>query len=206
MSDMLSEAAQAMIDAHRAQQQSAAEPSIDALLDDGRSEADRSGAAAGARAFVRKPQYTAAAMVDLMVEHPEYSHAQFAAHFGYKPSWFAGVLISRNFQMVLESRRSEVINPMLTGTMDDMFRALTLQSLTVLQQRIEDPRASEDLILKAAALGVKALGMGTAGGMAPPPQAPKTLQQLALEMSQPQVAVGRSRDYTIEASLEELPR
>ena len=101
-------------------------------------------------------------MVELMVQHPEYTHAEFSSHFGYKPSWFAGVLVSPNLQAELDKRRHEVINPNLTGTMDDMFRALLVRSLSVLQVKMEDAEVLDDTVVKAAMLGVKALGMGTA--------------------------------------------
>ena len=90
---------------------------VQSMVDDGRGKAILAKAsAASAKPFVAKPKYTAAAMVQLMVEHPEYSHTQFAAHFGYQASWFAGVLVSPNLQAALEPRRSEIANPMLTGT------------------------------------------------------------------------------------------
>lgn len=156
----------------------------------------------------RKPQYTAEAMVDLMIAHPEYSHSDFAAHFGYKASWFAGILISNNFQAALEPRRHLVQNPMLTGTMDDILRAVVVQSVTVLQERLEDPKASEDLIIKALNAGVKALGMGTGKGEGnePPPEKP-TLAGLADRLSKPKlIEATPAHDWTIEASLGELPK
>ena len=190
---------------------------VQSMVDDGRGKAILAKAsAASAKPFVAKPKYTAAAMVQLMVEHPEYSHTQFAAHFGYQASWFAGVLVSPNLQAALEPRRSEIANPMLTGTLDDLFRALTLQSLTVLQQRLETSTVSEDLIMKAAALGVKALGMGNPGGMVAAPVTPATLSELASRLSQPVLAAAEAkavtaetvtcRDFAIEASLQELPK
>lgn len=204
-----------MIDQHRAERDgqvavepppSAVETSIDDLLSDG-----SASSSIGVRPFAgpapaRKPRYTADLMVQLMIDHPEYTHKQFADHFGYKASWFAGVLISNNFQYALEQRRSEVINPQLTGTMDDMFRSLLVQSLTVLQQRLEDPRASEDLILKAAALGVKALGMGTSNQLPPPPAAPTSLHDLARQLAAPVEPIGQVREYTIDATLGEMER
>jgi len=156
----------------------------------------------------RKPVYHPDAMVQLMVEHPEYTHEEFAAYFGYKQSWFAGVLISDRFQKALEPRRHEISNPMLTGTMQDLFRSMTVQSLVVLQQRLEDPKVSEDLIIKAITAGVKALGMGTPGMALEVPVAPPTLDQLASRLSKPKaiVASTEARDWTIEASLNEIPR
>lgn len=212
---LLSEAAQRLIDEHRAQQQEQvlaqpeADVSLDSLLEPAADAppvpvfTSKSARAAG-RSY---PPYTAAAMVQLMVDHPEYSHAQFAAHFGYKASWFAGVLVSQNLQKELEPRRHEISNPMLTGTLDDIFRALTLQAVTVLSSRLDSEKASDDLVIKAIGAGVKALGLGTAGQAPTLPEAPSTLDDLAAKLSKPKVIEATpARDWTVEHALGELPK
>ena len=106
--------------------------------------------------------YSPEAMVELMVAHPHYTHAQFAAAFGRKAGWFAAVLASESFQLALDPRRSEVLDPGLTATLDERMRALALQSLDVLSSRLENPEVNEQTILKALEIGTKALGMGQA--------------------------------------------
>lgn len=218
MANLLSEAAQRLIDEHRQQQQvqelsPEGDQSIESILG---VEAPASASGAPATVFESKaakaavkvyPRYTAEAMVQLMVDHPEYSHAQFAAHFGYRASWFAGVLVSKNLQEALDPRRHEVNNPMLTGTMDDIMRALTLQAVTVLQSRLDNEKATDDLVIKALGAGVKALGMGTAGQAPTEPAAPKTLNDLAAILSKPKaIEATPARDWTIEATTDMLPR
>lgn len=217
---LLSAAAQQLIDEHSAEQLAGSvDLELEALCNE-RSEAPSEGpdsrsplfqSKAAARA-APKPPYTPAAMIDLFLAHPEYTHAQFAAHFGYKASWFASVLISNAFQAVLDLRREAVaaVAPHLAGTMQDMFQAMTVQSLAVLQARLEDPKATEDLVIKAINAGVKALGMGTPGALPPPTQRTPTLEELALRLSQPKTIAPTEqrepRDYTIEATLQEIPR
>lgn len=217
MANLLSEAAQRLIDEHRQQQQvqelsPEGDQSIESILG-----AEAPAAASGApvqfqskaaKAAVKVyPRYTAEAMVQLMVDHPEYSHAQFAAHFGYRASWFAGVLVSKNLQEALDPRRHEVNNPMLTGTMDDIMRALTLQAVTVLSARLDNEKATDDLVIKALGAGVKALGMGTAGQAPTEPPAPKTLNDLAAILSKPKaIEATPARDWTVEATTDTLPR
>lgn len=217
MANLLSEAAQRLIDEHRQQQQvqelsPEGDQSIESILGV-EAPAAASGApvqfeSKAAKAAVKVyPRYTAEAMVQLMVDHPEYSHAQFAAHFGYRASWFAGVLVSKNLQEALDPRRHEVNNPMLTGTMDDIMRALTLQAVTVLQSRLDNEKATDDLVIKALGAGVKALGMGTAGQTPAEPAAPKTLNDLAAILSKPKaIEATPARDWTIEATTDMLPR
>lgn len=224
---LLSAAAQRLIDEHRQQQvQSEIErPAItqdseavgDAVLEELLGQGSIAAPVpAAAPAFISKsaraigrvyPPYTAEAMVELMIEHPQWSHAQFAAYFGYKASWFAGVLVSANFQAALEPRRAEVANPMLSGTMDDIFRAVTLQAVTVLATRLDSEKASDDLVIKAIGAGIKALGMGTVGQAPAEPPAPATLNDLASKLSQPKtIAATPARDWTIENALGELPK
>lgn len=221
MSNLLSEAAQRLIDEHRQQQQvQELAPeigrSIESILES-EAPASASGApVAAAPAFESKaakaavkvyPRYTAEAMVQLMVDHPEYTHSQFAAHFGYRASWFAGVLVSKNLQEALEPRRHEVNNPMLTGTMDDIMRALTLQAVTVLSARLDNEKATDDLVIKALGAGVKALGMGTSPQDPKDPEPPKTLNDLAAILSKPKVIEATpARDWTVEAATDTLPR
>jgi len=206
--NLLSEAAQRLIDEHREEQ--AADASLEELLAEPSSV--QAGAVFPSKAALKAskqppPMYTPEALVELMVKHPQYTHAEFAAHFGYKASWFAAVLISDRFQKVLEPRRHEVSNPMLTGTMQDLLRSMMVQSLDVLQTRLSDPKASEDLIIKALNSGVKALGMGTPGQVPDTPPVRPTLSDLASKLSTPkQIPATPARDWTIEASLQELPK
>lgn len=107
-----------------------------------------------------KATYTHHAMVELMVENPSYTHGQLAAHFGRPASWFSAVLASEAFQQVLDLRRHEVADPSLTATMEERFRALAFRSVTVLQEKLSSSGVSDLVVLKAAEIGVKALGMG----------------------------------------------
>ena len=158
----------------------------------------------------RKPPYTADAMVQLFIDHPEYTHAQFADHFGYRASWFAGVLISNNLQAALDKRREEValVNPLLAGTMTEMFQAATVQALAVLTTRMDDPKATNELLLDVAKIGIKALGMGNANGPGvAPPAPPRTIHDLAtglLAANPPAKSDTPAPDHTIDVMLQEV--
>lgn len=113
--------------------------------------------------------YSHAAMVELMVENPGWTTKKLAAHFGKGSAWFAAVLASDGFQLELDKRRGEVLNPAFTATMEERFRALALRSLDVLQDKLDSKDVSDNIVLRAAEIGVKALGMGQ---VAPPPVTP----------------------------------
>jgi hypothetical protein len=140
--------------------------SLEKLLEPSPSAASPEPVALAAASTALAIPYSHAAMVELMVEHPTWSHKQFAAHWGKGAGWFASVLASDAFQLELDKRRGEIPNPELTATMDERFRALALRSLDVLQDKLGGKEVSDNIVLRATEIGVKALGMGQA--VAPP--------------------------------------
>lgn len=124
------------------------------------------GAKSEKRYQISKVRYSHDAMVDLIVQNPWVSQNELAAHFGYSPAWVSIVLGSDAFQAKMAQRREEVINPELKATIEERFRALTIRSLDVLQDKLAKPNVSDQVALRCAELGAKALGVG---GNAPPP-------------------------------------
>jgi hypothetical protein len=105
--------------------------------------------------------YSPDVMVDLIINNPSWSSKQLGQVFGQTEGWVSKVLSTKAFQDALEPRRAEVLNPEFAMTLTERFQALTIRSLTVMQEKLEAGKALPDLtILKAAELGVKALGMG----------------------------------------------
>jgi hypothetical protein len=152
---------------------------------------------------VAKASYTHEAMVALMVENPNYSHGQLASHFGRPASWFSAVLASEAFQQVLDSRRHEVADPSLTATMEERFRALALRSVTVLQEKLNSSGVSDLVVLKAAEIGVKALGMGQ---RAPELPAPVTNNSSSESVAEKLLAAmdARDRQRTVDVETVEV--
>jgi len=154
---------------------------VDAMLAemarDGRAAIDKVGQ--GSPLSVRPPKmrYTHEGMADLILENPWISQNQLAAHFGYSPAWISTVITSDAFQSLLAARRSELVDPELRLTLEERFRALTTQSLRVLQEKLAKPadQVSDQLVLRAAELGAKSLGIGA---HAPPPPPPNPAEYL----------------------------
>lgn len=177
--NLLSAAAQSLIDKHRQQAgpnqvtdtADTAAPVPDQSFSD--IEASLGGGAGTEVAVAAAPGtalaalYSHQAMVDLILANPGYSHAQLAAHFGKPESWLSLVLANSDFQATIAPYRSQIADPYLTATMEERFRALTLRSVTVLQKKLESAAIPDMTVLKAAEIGVKALGMGQV--QAPPP-------------------------------------
>lgn len=115
-----------------------------------------------------KMRYSHKAMADLVLDNPWLTQNQIAAHFGYSPSWVSTIMTCDAFQAQLDARREEIIDPELKLRIEERFRALTAQSLRVLQEKLSKPASEvpDNLALRAAELGAKALGIG---GNAPTP-------------------------------------
>lgn len=105
-------------------------------------------------------RYSPEIMLQLMIDHPDWSHTQLANAFGRQPSWMSAVLASDAFQQVLDTRRHEVADPLLSATLDERFKGLAIRAATVLQEKLNSSAVNDLVVLKAAELGIKALGMG----------------------------------------------
>ncbi len=119
---------------------------------------------------LQKVAYTHEAMVDLIITESAkpggISQKEIAAHFGYTEAWISNILASDAFQNALATRREELVDPELRATLKERFQALAIQSLKVLQNKLNQVTVSDQVALRCAELGAKALGMGI---QAPPP-------------------------------------
>jgi hypothetical protein len=125
---------------------------------------------------IAKVSYTHDAVIDLVIANPGLSQGTLAAHFGYTQGWLSQVMGSDAFQARLALRRGEIVDPVLFATVEEKIRGLALQSLTVLQKKLEQPQVADGTALKAFELSSRALGYG-----ATPPQTtvPQPLEKLA---------------------------
>lgn len=146
--------------------------------------------------------YSHAAMVGLMLAHPEMDHKSLAAHWGRNSAWFASVLASDAFQLELDKVRHLIPDPYITATMEERFRALTLGSLTVLQGKLDSKEVADATVLKAAEIGVKALGMGQ---IASPPVAPTTSVESLADRLVSALEKQRKNVRTVDAEVVVIP-
>ena len=109
---------------------------------------------------LQKCSYTHDALIDLIIQNPEMTQNALAAHFGDTAGWISNILASDAFQEKMAARREEIIDPELKATIEERFRALVIRSLQVLQEKLNGPRVSDAVAIRAAELGAKALGIG----------------------------------------------
>lgn len=145
------------------------------------------------------PPYSPQSMVQLMVDNPSWSHTRFASHFGRQPSWMSAVLASDAFQQALDSRRHEVADPSLSASMEERFKGLAIRAATVLQEKLNTVGVSDLVVLKAAEIGVKALGLGQKQPETPRLEAPQnTSQNVAEKLLAAMEARDRARTVDVE--------
>jgi hypothetical protein len=112
-----------------------------------------------------KVRYTHQDMIDFIIQNPWVSQNELAMRYGYSPGWVSNIMASDAWQSALASRREEVIDPDLKATIEERFRGMTILSLQKLQQKLEAPQVSDQVVLRAVELGAKACGIG--GNRAP---------------------------------------
>lgn len=143
--------------------------------------------------------YSPALMVDLMVAHPDWSHARFAAFFGRQPSWMSAVLASNSFQAALDLRRHEVADPSLSATMEERFKGLAIRATTVLAEKLNTTGVNDLVVLKSVELGIKALGLGAKQPEAlPPPKQENASQSVAEKLLEAMDARDRLRTVDVD--------
>jgi hypothetical protein len=104
--------------------------------------------------------------------------------------------------------RERVANPDFAMTLDERFAALTIQSVSVLQEKIEkNGKALPDLtVVKIAELGVKALGMGLKKKEddAPPVGPSKNSSELVAERIMAAMAKQKATSAPIDVEVREV--
>lgn len=129
---------------------------------------------------LQKISYTHDALIDAIIQDPHRSQGEFAAMFGYSESWLSNILASGAFQARMAQRRAEIIDPGLAASVKERFEALVRRSLDVLMKKLDATQVSDQVAIRAAELGAKALGIGGHGPQGEKPDtAADRLERLA---------------------------
>ena len=120
-----------------------------------------------------KVRYSHVDMIDFIIANPWVSQSELAMRYGYSPGWVSNIMASDAWQSAMAARRDEVVDPDLKATLEERFRGMTILSLQKLQQKLEAPQVSDQVVLRAVELGAKACGIG--GNRAAAPVAQETI-------------------------------
>ncbi len=108
---------------------------------------------------ITRVKYTHDAMIDLVIAHPELSQNKIAEYFGFTVPWVSRIFCSDAFQARLAERRTEIVNPALTMSIEGRIASLATQSLDILEEKLAQTR-NPDMAMRALDISVKALGYG----------------------------------------------
>ena len=125
---------------------------------------------------IAKVRYSHKDMIDFIIAHPGVSQNTLAARYGYSAGWVCQVMSSDAWKAAMAARREEMIDPVLLATVRERFEGISMLSLARLQEKLEAPQVSDNVVLKAVELGAKAMGLG---GNTPPPPPLHTADHLA---------------------------
>lgn len=149
-----------------------------------------------------KTNFTHKALADALIANPRITTTELAKKFGYTTSWVSLVMNSDAFKVALEERKAEVIDPVLRLTVEDHYRALACRSVEVLMEKLHAPASviSDELALKAAALGATVLKTAAPAPVAPPESSIDRLADRLVALQQGMQGVTLRRTDVIDAS------
>lgn len=111
---------------------------------------------------VKKLDYSHQALADMVLTNPDMSRRELALIFDKSPTWIQYVINSGAFQVFLEERRKELVDPVIRLTLEDRINTLANLSADVLMEKLSQPAVmvSERTALRALEVTTKALGYG----------------------------------------------
>jgi hypothetical protein len=141
-----------------------------------------------------KLRYSHEALAEQILANPAATNIELGKVFGRTPTWVGLLRASGMFREFLIARHGEIVDPVLTASVEERLRMLTNRSLEVLNEKLQRPAQDipDNLALAAAALGAKGLSVGGFSSKpAPPPEPPATnrielLAERLVRLSNPQ--------------------
>lgn len=118
-----------------------------------------------------KSSFSYEQLADTLILNPRISGKELSKLFGYTETWISIVMNSDAFRVVMQRRKGDLVDPILRASIEDHYKALAARSCHVLMEKLSAPVQviSDDLALKAAALGAQMFKAS-----APVPQAPES--------------------------------
>ena len=101
-----------------------------------------------------KLKYSHEAMIDLILAEPTVTNRELAEIFGYGENWVGQIRKSDAFEARLQERKSILIDPAITRTIEDRLVQVTTKAIERVQEKLE----AEDV---SASYALEALGIAT---------------------------------------------
>lgn len=112
----------------------------------------------------KKVRWNHMEIIDFMLANPDKRQREIAAHFGLSESWLSITINSNSFKAALAERKEEIVNPMLTATLEERVGAVAAKSMEIVLERLTAPVApSDDFLTDVAKMSLEAMGFGGKG-------------------------------------------
>lgn len=109
---------------------------------------------------VLKVKYSHDAMIDTLIARPHVTQGELAAIFGYSQGWVSQIINSDAFKARLAERKGELVDPLITASIDERLRSIAQRSLDKVLESLDNPMAKPEHILSTARFATEALGYG----------------------------------------------
>jgi hypothetical protein len=110
-------------------------------------------------AEIKKISYTHDALIDAIIACPAASQRELAALFGYTEAWISQIIHSDSFQLRLEERRKDTVDPILLQKTEERLEGLMGQAMEVLSEKLQASR-NPDLAARVLDISARARGYG----------------------------------------------
>lgn len=120
---------------------------------------------------VQKVNYSHDAMIDMIIANPGVSQGRLAHHFGYTQAWVSRVMSSDAFKARLAERRKEIIDPIVSQSVEERFTAVLEKGLDNLHEALVKRPDDTDLAITSIEVASKAMGFGAKVAQGPAVQA-----------------------------------
>lgn len=140
-----------------------------------------------------KLRYSHEDMIDFIIMTPGCTQRALAARYGYTEGWISNVMASDAWKSRFAARRAELVDPTLAMSINERFTAMTEKSLERLMDKLSAPAVSDNVVLRAAELGARAMGVGAHAP--PPPPAGDHLAVLATRLLDLQSGIRKGVTY-----------
>lgn len=112
---------------------------------------------------VKKLDYSHQALADMILTNPAMNRRELAVIFDKSDTWIQYVLNSTAFQIYLEKRKEELIDPVIRMTLEERLNSLATVSADILMTKltmVPEKLADEKLALRTLEIASKSLGYG----------------------------------------------
>ena len=99
------------------------------------------------------------AIIDLLISSPHLSMKEISASVGLSAAYLSTLINSDTFKTRLASRREELVDPMITQSIEDRMKGAMSQSLEILQEKLEKEQ-SADLAMRVLEMGSRGAQYG----------------------------------------------